>query len=166
VSGHLGECLRRLGDLAQARVKCLAGLDTVEQSDHMFRDVFRGVCLCSLGRTAVQQGDMIAARTAFGQAVAHLRGRPRALGGGHYLTQALAGLTRAGEGAGPLDEALDLFANRAVFDFHWGWYSSDDVTLLELARTARVLERVDVARSLLERARAAGSVEALSEQDP
>jgi tetratricopeptide (TPR) repeat protein len=166
VSGHLGECLRRLGDLAQARVKCLAGLDTVEQSDHMFRDVFRGVCLCSLGRTAIQQGDMTAARTAFGQAVAHLRGRPRALGGGHFLTQALAGLTRAGEGARPLDEALDLFANRAVFDFHWGWHSSDDVTLLELARAARVLERLDVARSLLEHARAAGSIEALNEQDP
>ena len=106
---YLGECLRRLGELDRARARCLEGLATVERSDFMYRDTFRGVGLCALGRTAVEQRDVPAAGAAFAQAVAHLRGRPRSLGGGHLLVQALAGLARAGSGDAPYDEALALF---------------------------------------------------------
>ena len=160
VSGYFGECLRRTGDLAGARARCLEGLEAVEKSDHMYRDSVRALCLCSLGRTALEQGDSPAAQAAFAQAIAHLRGRPRALGGGHLLAQALAGLSRAGSGPQPYEESLRLFERRDGFNFSWLWSCSDDVTLLELSRAAAALGRAEEARSLLARAREAGSVEA------
>ena len=98
VSGFLGECLRRLGEPEKARARCLEGLEAVEKSDNMYWDTFRGVCLCTLGRAALDCGDAATAVVAFHQAVSHLRGRPRTLGGGHLLVQALSGLARAGEG--------------------------------------------------------------------
>ncbi len=161
VAGYLGECLRRLGELEEARVRCLEGLASVEKSDSMYRDTFRAVGLCALGRTAVGQEDLPAARTAFAQAVLHLRGRPRSLGGGHLLVQALAGLSRAGEGAGPFEEALALWRARTGHDFSFMWVCTGDVTLLELARSAAALGRAADAEEFLGKARAAGSQEAL-----
>ena len=160
VSGYLGECLRRTGDLAGARAHCLEGLEAVEKSDHMYRDTFRGHCLCSLGRTALAQRDFAAARAAFSQAIAHLRGRPHALAGGHLLVQALAGLSRAGEGVEPFEQALRLFERRDGMNFSYLWGCADDWSLLELSRAAAQLGRGEEARSLLERAREAGSTEA------
>ncbi len=161
VGGYLGECLRRSGDLAGARGACLRGLEAVERSDFMYRDTFRGVCLCALGRTALDQGDTAAAHAAFTQAVAHLRGRPRALGGGHLLVQALAGLART-DGEEPLEEALELFSGRRGHDFSLMWACSDDVTLLELSRAAAAVGRSSEAADFFEKARAAGSQEALA----
>ncbi|MEP6767196.1 MAG: protein kinase [Acidobacteriota bacterium] len=149
VSGYFGDCLRRSGDLEGARARCLDGLAAVEKSDHMYRDTIRAVCLCVLGRTALEQEDLPAARAAFHQAVSHLRGRPRALGGGHLLVQALAGLAHAGEGPESFDEALALFERRKGFDFSLFWLCSDDVTLLELATSAASLGRDQEARRLL-----------------
>jgi len=160
VSGYLGECLRRCGDLGSARERCIAGIEAAEKSDHMFRDSFRGVGLCALGRTALDQGDLEAARAAFGQAVAHLRGRPRALGGGYLLVQALAGLSRAGAGAGHLDEALDRFRKREGANFSWLWMCTEDISLLELSRAARAVGRDREADELHRAALEAGSVEA------
>jgi hypothetical protein len=134
VSGYLGECLRRMGDPAAARARCLEGIEAVEKSDHTYRDTFRAICLSVLGRAALDEEDVPAARAAFAQAVAHLRGRSRALGGGHLLAQALAGLSRAGEGTESYEEAARLFENRRGFDFSYLWCCSDDVTLLELVR--------------------------------
>ncbi|MFY9552047.1 MAG: protein kinase [Thermoanaerobaculia bacterium] len=162
VGGHLGECLRRSGDLTGARAACLQGLEAVERSDFMYRDTFRGVCLCALGRTALSQDDVAAAQAAFTQAVAHLRGRPRALGGGHLLVQALAGLARAAGGEAPLEEALDLFARRDGHDFSLIWCCSDDVTLLELSRAASATGRTAEAAELLRRAVVTGSTEAVA----
>jgi TolB-like protein/cytochrome c-type biogenesis protein CcmH/NrfG len=156
VSGYLGECLRRMGDPAAARARCLEGLEATEKSDHMYRDTFRAICLCVLGRAALDQEDVPAARVAFAQAVAHLRGRPRALGGGHLLAQALAGLSRAEEGPKPYEEASRIFENRRGFDFSYLWCCSDDVTLYELSRAAGAIGRTEEASSLLEKARAAG----------
>jgi TolB-like protein/tetratricopeptide (TPR) repeat protein len=160
VSGYLGECLRRMGDPAAARARCLEGLEAVEKSDHMYRDTFRGICLTVLGRAALDESDVLAARAAFAQAIAHLRGRPRALGGGHLLAQALAGLTRAGDGPGPLEEAARLFENRRGFDFSYLWCCSDDITLFELSRAARAAGLAERSDALLEKAIAAGSSEA------
>ena len=159
VAGYLGECLRRSGELDAARAACLRGLDAVERSDNMYRDTFRGVCLCALGRTALEQGDIEAAHAAFTQAVAHLRGRPRALGGGHLLVQALAGLARL-DGAKAFHEGLDLFTRREGHDFSFMWACSDDVTLLELSRAAAAVGRSSEAATLFEDAVAAGSPEA------
>jgi TolB-like protein/Tfp pilus assembly protein PilF len=153
VSGYLGECLRRAGEPDAARARCLEGLEAVEKSDHMYRDTFRAICLCVLGRAALDSEDLAAGRAAFTQTVAHLRGRPRALGGGHLLVQALAGLSRAGEGAGHFEEALRLFEDRRVFDFSYLWLCSDDESLSQLSLAAAALGRVDASRSLAEQAR-------------
>jgi tetratricopeptide (TPR) repeat protein len=160
VGGYLGECLRRSSDLGGARAACLQGLEAVERSDFMYRDTFRGVCLCVLGRTALAEGDTAAAQAAFTQAVAHLRGRPRALGGGQLLVQALAGLGRAEKNEETLDEALDLFARRDGYDFSLMWSCTDDVTLLELSRAAGSFGKNDEAAELRRKAVAAGSSEA------
>jgi len=141
VSGYLGECLRRAGEPDAARARCLEGLEAVEKSDHKYRDTFRAVCLCVLGRAALDQEDLPAARAAFTQAIAHLRGRPRDLGGGHLLVQALAGLSRAGEGAEHFEEAMRLLDGRQGFDFSYLWICSDEETLSELSRAAAALGR-------------------------
>jgi TolB-like protein/Tfp pilus assembly protein PilF len=160
VGGYLGECLRRSGDLSGARAACLQGLEAVERSDFMYRDTFRGVCLCVLGRSALAEGDTAAAQAAFTQAVAHLRGRPRALGGGQLLVQALAGLARSEKKEEILDQACDLFARRDGHDFSLMWACTDDVTLLELSRAAASFSKTDEAAELRHRALAAGSSEA------
>ena len=157
--GYLGECLRRMGDPKTARSRCLEALEAVEKSDQMYRDSFRAICLCVLGRAALDESDEEAARAAFAQAIAHLRGRPRALGGGHLLVQALAGLTRAGAGAKPYEQALALFEKREGFSFSWLWLCSDDVSLSELSLAAQALGRPEEAASLRRRAAAAGSPE-------
>jgi serine/threonine protein kinase/Tfp pilus assembly protein PilF len=139
VSGYLGECLRRAGDPASARAACLEGLEAVERSDHMYRDSFRANCLCALGRAALDQGDTAAARAAFSQAIAHLRGRPKALAGGHLLVQALAGLSRSGAGSPPLEEAIRLFEKRQEFNFCWLFGCSDAETAAEISAAAATL---------------------------
>jgi hypothetical protein len=120
----------------------------------------------SLGRTALRQGDIDAARTAFQQAVFLFRGRPRALGGGHLLVQALAGLAQSGSGAALLDEAVNLERSQAGFNFMWLWCCQPEISHLELARAANAVGRKDLAHEYLQRARDAGLREALQEPDP
>lgn len=132
----------------------------------MYRDTFRGVCLCALGRTAVSQGDAAAAHAAFLQAASHLRGRPHGLGGGFLLVQALAGLARSGAGAAPFEEAIALYRSRRGHDFSVMWACSDDVTLLDLARAAAALGRGQESGELFSAARRAGSREASSLETP
>jgi tetratricopeptide (TPR) repeat protein len=165
-AGYLGECLRRMGELAEARRQCLAGLEAAERTDNMYRDTCRGIHLCTLGRTALQQGDLPAARAAFRQAALHVRGRPHARCGGYLLVQALAGATQAGEGPEPFEEALRLFERREGWNFQWFYGCSEDMTLMALARAARSLGQDEDARCLLERARALGCTEALDEMKP
>jgi TolB-like protein/Tfp pilus assembly protein PilF len=116
--GYLAECLRRQGRLEEARRLALEAVQAVERSDHMYRDTLRANCLCVLGRTALDQADREAAAAAFRQALLQIRGRPRALAGGHLAVQALAGLARAGEGEAALEEARKTFLERLGLDFH------------------------------------------------
>jgi tetratricopeptide (TPR) repeat protein len=164
-AGYLGECLRRMGALEEARLQCVAGLESAEKSDHTHRDTFRAYTFCALGRTALDRGQKEAAQAAYVQAIAQLRGRPGALAAGHLFVQALAGLTRSGGGSGPYEEAQRLFAERNRFDFHYFYGCSDDISLLELARAARALGSMSEARAWLERARAAGSREPFEGED-
>ncbi|MHC4401742.1 MAG: tetratricopeptide repeat protein, partial [Planctomycetota bacterium] len=166
VEGYLGECLRRAGQLAEAREHCMAGIEAIEKSDHFYRDTFRGVFLCSLGRTTLQQADTAAARAAFNQAALHLRGRSRARGGGHPFVQALCGLAQSDRVEAAFEEALEVFRRREGFDFKFFWCCMDDLTLLELARAAKSLGKTELARQLLDEAIDVGSVEALSEEMP
>jgi len=165
VAGYLGECLRQAGLPGEAREQFLAGLEALERTDHMYRDTWRGLFLCGLGRTALDEQDAEAARAAFTQAVLHIRGRTKARCGGHLLVQALAGLARAGGGEDSFDEAVRLFDTREEFDFRWLTGCSDDVDLWELTRAARELGREE-ADSLLVRALDAGSMDAIREAEP
>lgn len=162
---YLGECLRLSGRLTEARSACMAALEAVERSDHMYRDTFRGIALCSLGRIALDSHDRPAARAALVQLLAHARGRPRTLGGGHLMVQAMAGLARTGDGAPSLDEALRLFRDRDQFSFDTLWTCTDETTLVELGRAALALGRED-GRALLERARDMASFEARALLEP
>lgn len=158
-SAYLGECLRLSGQLPAAREACLAGLRAIERSDHMYRDSVRAAALCILARTALDQGDTVAARAALHQALAQVSGRERSLGGGFLAIQAMAGLARAGEGAEWLDQAQRLFECRDRFNFSVLWTCSDDATLVELGRAALTLGRPE-GLAALERARQLGSLEA------
>jgi serine/threonine-protein kinase len=113
-AGLVGECLRRERKLEEARAACLAGLESVERTDHMYRDTFRAICLNALGRTLRDAGDRDGAHAAFHQCVLHLGGRPRTLGGGWLLADALGGLGRE-------DEEHALLASRDRGDWSWFW---------------------------------------------
>jgi non-specific serine/threonine protein kinase len=133
------ETIRRRGQATDARRYALRALERIESADHMYRDTHRGAALIVLGRSALDEGDDDAAAAAFGQAEAHLRGRPRALGGGHLLVQALAGLARASRHRGRLDEAIAIFETRRAHNFNWAFLASDIESTVHLAIAASVL---------------------------
>ena len=162
IGGFWAECLRRMHRLDEARGKCFAGLDEVERSDFMYRDTNRVVCLVALGRTAADQEDATAARTAFQQAIAHVRGRPRTLAGGTLMVRALAGLARLDGDASLYAEAREREAARDEFDFSWVWMCDDFLTCEELAETAALVGKEDDARAYLARAKETGPTSALS----
>jgi hypothetical protein len=142
------------------------GLDEIERSDFMYRDTNRVVCLVALGRTAADQGDAEAARTAFQQAIVHVKGRSRMLAGGTLLVRALAGLARLDRDAGVYAEAREREATRDDFDFSWVWMCDDFLTHEELAETARALGQEDHMLTYLARARQAGPVDASQDGAP
>jgi tetratricopeptide (TPR) repeat protein len=147
-ASYAAEALRRQGDATAARREALVGLERIERSDHMYRDTFRAFSLCVLGRAALDEGDAAAAGTAFGQAMLHLRGRPRALGGGHLMVQAGAGLARATADPRALDEAVRLFEARDAFDFSWFYGCADAEDARDLTLAADALGRTELARRL------------------
>lgn len=158
-AAYLGECLRRAGMYEAARVHCLLGLDSIEQSDHVYRDTLRAFALCALGRTALEKSDIDTARVAFSHVLSQVHGRPSALGVGHLLVQAFAGMTRVGEDSQAFEQGVALFESREDFNFQYFHGCHDDVTLLELARAAWVLDRRREAELFLARARESGSLE-------
>ena len=133
-AGYLGECFRRQGKLEEARTQCLAGLDHVERTDHMYRDTFRAICLNALGRTALDQGDLEAARAAFHQCELHLGGRPRTLGGGFLMTQAMAGLAATDDDDARLHAATVALETRRELDWSWFWMCEEATTREDLQR--------------------------------
>ena len=124
------ECLRRMRRVQDARAACFAGLDEIEQTDHIYRDSNRVCALLILSRIALDQADAAAAHAACTQAVAHLQGRPRTLGGGWLMIRALAGLARSGGGEEPYGEATALFERRDRYNFSWLPLLSQDAALL------------------------------------
>jgi TolB-like protein/Flp pilus assembly protein TadD len=157
-AAFLGEVLRLQGRLAEARQRALEGVAAAEASDHPYRDVFRAYGLCVLGRIALEQHDVEAARAAYGQVVAQLRGRTRPRSCGHLMVQALGGLGRAGDESA-FEEGLHLFETRHTWNFERFNGCLPEQGLMELARAAHVLGRASEAEGLLARARAAGSRE-------
>jgi hypothetical protein len=138
-AGYLGECLRRMGDPGAARRHCIAGLEAVERTDHMYRDTFRAVCLNGLGRAALDQADAAAAEAAFHQCLLHLDGRPRTLAGGALRCQALAGLAQARADATLLAEAGRAFDARLAWNWSWIWLGTEQMAARDLVRCAEAL---------------------------
>lgn len=137
--GYAGECLRRTGQLDLARGRCLTGLEAVERTDHMYRDTFRAICLCVLGRTALQQRDLETARAAYQQCELHLGGRPRTLGGGFLLCQALAGRAAVERDRALYEEARELLERRSKMDWSWFWLCEKGVVMSDLASASEAL---------------------------
>jgi eukaryotic-like serine/threonine-protein kinase len=157
VGGYLAECLRCEGRLTEARAEAMAGLESIERSDHRYRDTIRALCLGALGRVALRQGDTGAAAVAFTQAIAQLRGRTRTLGGGHAFVQALGGLVQATGDRSAFDEATRVFDSQAGYSFKFFFGCVDAVTLLELARAAQTLGDNGRASALFARAQVTGA---------
>jgi len=151
--GSLAEALRARGDLDAARESARSGLTSVDKSDHMYRDTFRGICLISLGRTSIEKKDDEAARAAFGQLIAHVKGRPRALGGGHLMVQGLCGLARASRSEAHLNDAIALITDGTGYDFSWSWACSDHQTYAAVAEACRAFGRHAEAEAWEARAR-------------
>jgi len=160
VAAFLAEVLRMEGHLEEARRRALEGIEAAEASDHPYRDTFRAYGLCVLGRIALQQRDLDAARAAYGQVIAQLHGRTRPRSCGHLMVQALAGLGRAGD-ASAFERGFHLFQTRHTWNFERFNGCLPEQGLLELARAAHALGRGEEAQVLLARAREAGSLEPL-----
>lgn len=162
----LAECLRRMGQTDQARKVCMEALIAVEKMDHALRDMMRGLCLCVLGRTALEQDDRIGATAAFQQVLVQMEGRPNVISGGYLVVMAKAGLARSGGDGTAFEEALSLFESKNGYEFSFSPGTTDGVALLDLARAAADLGRLDDAHDLLERARGACSGEAATWEIP
>ena len=158
IGAYTGECLRRLGRFDEARARCVAALEEVERTDYMYRDTHRVLSLVTLGRITTAQGDVEAARAAFQQALAHIKGRPRMTAGGALSVQALAGLAHVDSDVRAYGDACRLHHLRNELNFSWVPLCDDTMTCLDLARAARALGKAEDARTFLDRAQAAGWV--------
>ena len=158
--GCLGEAQLRAGEYDISRRSCLNGIKALEESDNIYRDTLRAAFLCTLGETAMAQGDRLAASTAFNQAALHARGRNRARSIGHPFVQALCGLVMVGGGQEVFLEAVTEFRKRENFNFDLFWFCSEDKTLLSLARAAMSIDNGKLATEFKSEAVSFGSVEA------
>lgn len=140
-AAYVGEMLRRLGRLDDARLAAFGGLASAERSDHAYRDTFRAHALTVIGRVALDQQNREAAEAAFQQVLAQSRGRPRPRACGHFVVHALCGLARATGQAAFLDEARRLSERRDTYDFASFYGALDTDTSLELTLAAAALGR-------------------------
>lgn len=139
--GYVGECLRRMGRVREARETCALGLEAVERSDHMYRDTFRAVCLNALGRAALDDGAAAAASAAFTQCLMHLDGRIHTLGGGRLRIQAMAGKAAAEGDVALFERALASLGGPFEGNASWIWLGTDRMAARDLLHAARVLGR-------------------------
>ena len=146
-AGMLADVYRRGGRLVEARRAALDGIAAAELSDHMYRDSMRVAGLVHLGTIALDQGDADAAVAAFTQAVAHLKGRPRTLGGRYMMARALAGLARAGGGDAAFAEGTAVLDGEA-YDGSWLWSATRRHACEALAAAADALGQTERAASL------------------
>jgi eukaryotic-like serine/threonine-protein kinase len=155
-AAYVGEVLRRLGDVNDARDYALRGLEAAERSDHAYRDFFRAHALVVLGRTALDQADLPAALAAFRQVLGQAEGRPQTRSCGQLVVQTLAGLARAAGRPEFIGEGRRLFDAGGTYNFEPFFGALHEDTLFELGAAAHETGHLDEARALLARARGAG----------
>lgn len=117
----LAEFLRQQGELDSAWQAGKQALQRVEASDFIYRDSFRALALIALGRIALDRGLMETAEAAFHQAEMGIRGRPRALGAGHLLVQAMAGKAAVRGDRHLLEQASNILQRDDNWNFDWLW---------------------------------------------
>jgi hypothetical protein len=156
-AAYVAEVLRLQEQLDDARQCALEGIEAAERSDHAYRDFFRAHGLVVLGRTALDQSDVGAARAAFRQVLAQAHGRPQTRSCGQLVVQAQAGLARAEGRPDLVTEGQRLFDTRERYNFEPFFGALDEQTLFELAYAARETGQAGVARAFLARAHSAGS---------
>ena len=162
-AAFLAELVRREGRLEEALRICEEALTTIERSDHMYRDSFRGVALVTRGRIGLDLGDRAAAEAAFRQTISHLEGRERTLGGGHLMAQAHAGLAELLHDRAELERAESVFGERERFDHSWLWLLTREFTLWTMGRAAHALGEAGRGQAHWEAARRTGFTAALLE---
>jgi tetratricopeptide (TPR) repeat protein len=156
----LARCHVRLGDLDAARAQCIRTLELLEQADHAARSSWRATALVELGQVSMLQKDFDAARVALDQALVLIRSQPHGPDKVHVVVQSLAGKAQMDEDAAAYDEACELHQERAALDGGTGGIMGVQ-SLLALGQAARTLGREDEGRAWFERARDAGSAEAV-----
>ncbi len=162
---YVADVLRVEGCLDDARRRVLTGLESVERSDHAYRDTFRAYALVVLGQTALDQRDLEAARAAFGQVLAQAQGRPRTRSCGQLVVRAMVGLAAASGSVELYEQAAHLYAERNTYNFEPFFGALDHQALFEIARVAQILGRSSEAIALLERGRKVGETRSLPLSD-
>jgi len=146
-AAYTAEVFRLEGQLDDARRCALEGLESAERSDHAYRDFFRGHALVVLGRTAMDQNDVSAARAAFHQLLAQARGRPRTRSCGHLVVRALAGLALVDRCVDSVAEAHRVFVAQETYNFEPFFGALIEQTRLELAAASHGVRNVEEAQS-------------------
>ena len=150
---YLAEVYRRMGNIKDGKAACLETLDFIESSDAMLRDHARAVCLNTLGRCALSEGDLPAASAAFHQAIAQIRGRSKSQGAGYVMAQALAGAAQAGSNSELLDEAFRVFQDRNGWNFSAASGNLEGDVAVDLGIAAAALGRIAEAQNWSDYAR-------------
>ena len=153
--------LRAQEHYADARARVLAGLQSVERSDHAYRDTFRAYALVVLGQTALDQRDLDAARAAFGQVLAQAQGRPRTRSCGQLVVRATLGLAEEGRCVELYTQAVHLYDERHTYNFEPFFGALEHQALFEMARVAWILDRREEAIGFLERSWKVGETRTL-----
>jgi tetratricopeptide (TPR) repeat protein len=137
----LAELLRGEGEYDKAWAIAKQAQQTVEASDFIYRDSFRALALISLGRIALDRHQTRTAETAFHQAELGIRGRPRALGAGHLLIQAMAGKAAARHDSDLLQQAAAILNDQGSLNFDWLWGCHKEDTQQALAQAGQLLAK-------------------------
>jgi tetratricopeptide (TPR) repeat protein len=157
----LAEQKRREGDLEAARADVMEALGWVERSDNVFRSPIRIQTLITLGRICRDQGDVLAAKAAFDQAISASGATHRSVGMGHFRVQALAGRSAVNGERKDLDAAIELFEKRGSMNFGFVALGCDVVTACDLAHASDALGDRDGCQEYRERSRMLGMPERL-----
>jgi tetratricopeptide (TPR) repeat protein len=159
---YVADVLRVEGRLGEARDRVLTGVQFIEKSDHAYRDTFRAYALVVLGHTALDQGNLEAARAAFGQVLAQAHGRPRTRSCGQLVVRATVGLAAANGSAELYERAVELYETRTTFNFEPFFGALEHQTLFQLGRVAQMQGRDHQARLFLARAQQVGETRSLT----
>jgi len=162
----------RLGELEQASTLFARGLELLERTEHVYRDLFTALTRHSQGEVAFRRRAFDVAVSHFARALEVIAANPARLGMGLARARALLGQARAFHGLGMrreaaarLAEAEGLVQGREGFDFSWAWEANEASMLFEQGYTQAVFGRGDAAVKSVAAAVELGWSEAVALED-